>query len=215
MSSPFDQSTYQVRFDWGADGLARLAAADVYVVVDVIGFSSRAAAAVRADGTAPLGGAPDAPGDGRDADDGAALARAAAAQPHTPLVIAGALRNASAVARAIRAEQERRGGRTFVAVLAAGERDPRSAGIRFAVEDQLGAGAIIDALAALGIDHSSPEAVVAAESFVALRRAVRHLLTASGSGRARADMRDEVRAAAAVDDLDVVPVVRDGALSPL
>ncbi|PZO55635.1 MAG: phosphosulfolactate phosphohydrolase, partial [Leifsonia xyli] len=40
MPSPFDQSTYQVRLDWGGAGLARLAAADVVVVVDVLRFSS-------------------------------------------------------------------------------------------------------------------------------------------------------------------------------
>ncbi|MDF2508354.1 MAG: phosphosulfolactate phosphohydrolase, partial [Microbacterium sp.] len=28
MPSPFDQSTYQVRLDWGVAGLARLAPAD-------------------------------------------------------------------------------------------------------------------------------------------------------------------------------------------
>ena len=34
MSSPFDQSRYQVRLEWGDDGLARLAASDVVVVTD-------------------------------------------------------------------------------------------------------------------------------------------------------------------------------------
>ncbi|RBO74404.1 phosphosulfolactate phosphohydrolase, partial [Microbacterium sp. H6] len=40
MPSPFDQSTYQVRLDWGTAGLDRLAGADVVVVVDVLRFSS-------------------------------------------------------------------------------------------------------------------------------------------------------------------------------
>ena len=43
---PFDQSTYQVRLDWGVDGLDRLAPADVVVVVDVLRFSSTVADAV-------------------------------------------------------------------------------------------------------------------------------------------------------------------------
>ena len=130
------------------------------------------------------------------------------------LVLLGALRNASAVADAVLAEQQRRGGRTSIAVIAAGELTGTDAGatVRFAVEDQLGAGAIIDALGALGIDHTSPDAAVASESFRALRRAVTHLLTASGSGLELIEQgrRDEVLAAAAVDAASVVPVLRDG-----
>ena len=60
---------------------------------------------------------------------------------------------------------------------------------------------MIAALGDLGIDHCSPEAAVVGEGFRALRGAMRHLLTASGSGRALADAgrRDEVLAAAALD----------------
>ena len=85
--------------------------------------------------------------------------------------------------------------------------------MRFAVEDLLGAGAVVDALADLGIDHSSPDAAVAGEGFRALRGAARHLVTASGSGREleAAGRRDEVLAAAAVDAASVVPVLREGA----
>ena len=70
-------------------------------------------------------------------------------------------------------------------MIAAGELAGRgpAAPLRFAVEDQLGAGAIVDALGALGIDHTSPEAAAACEAFRGLRGAVRHLLTASGSGQ--------------------------------
>ena len=148
---------------------------------------------------------------------GAAVAEAAAARG--ALVLLGALRNASAVADAVLAEQQRRGGRTSIAVIAAGELTGTDAGatVRFAVEDQLGAGAIIDALGALGIDHTSPDAAVASESFRALRRAVKHLLTASGSGLELIERgrRDEVLAAAAVDAASVVPVLRDGVFRAL
>ncbi len=87
-----------------------------------------------------------------------------------------------------------------------------SAPVRFAVEDQLGAGAIIDALGARGIDHTSPDAAVASEAFRALRRAMTHLVTASGSGLGliQAGRRDDVLAAAAVDAASVVPVLRGG-----
>jgi 2-phosphosulfolactate phosphatase len=185
VSSPFDQSTYQVRFDWGKDGLARLAPADVVVLVDVLETSTRVIAALDRDASTAAG----------------PLGQLA---PGTALTLVGALTNASAVAGAVLAEQKRRSARTSVAVVAAGD------GGRFAVEDLLGAGAIIAALADRGIDHSSPEAAVACEAFRALRGATRHLLTASGPGRALAARADEVRAAAALDASSVVPVLRGG-----
>ena len=206
-SSPFDQHRYQVRLEWGVAGLQRLAPADVVVVVDVLRFSSTVTDAVARGERVGL----DA--DARAASlNGAAVADAAA---HTgAIVMIGCLRNASAVAAAILDEQRRRGARTSIAIIAAGERVSRAEGaaVRFAVEDHLGAGAIVDALAALGIDHTSPEAAAACESFRGLRGAVRHLLTASGSGQELLDVdrRDEVLSAAAVDAASVVPMLRDG-----
>lgn len=203
---PFDQSRYQVRFDWGREGLERLAPAEVVIVVDVLRFSSTVAARVAAGEPVAL-----------DADahavsiNGAALAEAASAQA---TVLLGGLCNPAAVARAVLTEQQRRGARTSITVLAAGElagRDPDAA-LRFAVEDLLGAGAVIDALGALGIDHTSPEAAAACEAFRGLRGAARHLLTASGSGQelVERDRRDDVLAAAAVDSIAVAPVLRGG-----
>jgi len=201
----FDQSFYQVRLEWGIDGLARLEPADIVVVVDVLRFTTAAADAaargekLRLDHGGSVNGAP--------------LAAAATGA----LVLAGSLRNAGAVARAILAEQQRLGGRVSIAVLPAGERAKDAAdAIRFAIEDQLGAGAIIAALSDLGIDHISPEAAVACESFRALRGAVRHLLTASGSGLELIErgLRDEVVHAAEIDAVDAVPVLRDGAFEP-
>lgn len=205
--SAFDQHRYQVRHEWGAAGLERLAPADVVVVVDVLRFSTTVTDAVARGESVPLDEAAHAV-----SLNGAAVAVAAASTGC--LVMLGCLRNASAVARAIRAEQRRRGDRTSIAILAAGELAGRESGapLRFAVEDQLGAGAIVDALGALGIDHTSPEAAAAGESFRGLRGAVRHLLTASGSGQELLDLgrRDEVLNAAAVDAASVVPVLRDG-----
>lgn len=203
---PFDQATYQVRLEWGVDGLARLAASDIVIVVDVLRFSSTVTDAAARGEDVALDEAAQAV-----SLNGAAVAEAAAATG--AVVMLGALRNASAVARAALAEQGRRGVRTSIAVIAAGERDSRESGaaLRFAVEDHLGAGAVIDALGTLGIDHTAPDAAVAAEGFRALRGAVRHLLTASGSGQeliARG-LRDEVLAAATIDAASVVPVLRD------
>jgi 2-phosphosulfolactate phosphatase len=143
---------------------------------------------------------------------GAAIAEAAGASGAT--VLLGCLRNAGAVAAAVLDVQRRRGDRTAVSVIAGGEHAGREDGapLRFAVEDQLGAGAIVDALGSLGIDHTSPDAAAAAEAFRGLRGALRHLLTASGSGQELLDRdaRDEVLNAAAVDAASVVPVLRDG-----
>jgi 2-phosphosulfolactate phosphatase len=204
----FDQSSYQVRLDWGVDGLVRVAPSDVIVVVDVLRFSSTVIQAVENGRTVELDAAAHAV-----SINGAAVAEAAAGSGAT--VLLGGLRNASAVARAIMAIQHERGDRTSIAVIPCGERVSADAvaPLRFAVEDLLGAGAVVDALADLGIDHSSPDAAVAGEGFRALRGAARHLVTASGSGREleAAGRRDEVLAAAAVDAASVVPVLREGA----
>lgn len=203
----FDQSSYQVRLDWGVDGLVRVAPSDVIVVVDVLRFSSTVIQAVENGRTVELDAAAHAV-----SINGAVVAEAAAGSGAT--VLLGGLRNASAVARAIMAIQHERGDRTSIAVIACGERVSADAvaPLRFAVEDLLGAGAVVDALAELGIDHSSPDAAVAGEGFRALRGAVRHLVTASGSGREleASGRRDEVLAAAAVDAASVVPVLREG-----
>ena len=197
MLHPYDQSTYQVRFEWGVDGLSRLAPADIVVLVDVLGLSAAAIAAVESGDTLRTDAEPAAAG----------LVDAAASTG--ALVLVGGIRNAGAVAAAVLAEQERRAARTSIAVIAAGE--PTGTSLRFAVEDHLGAGAVITALADRDIDHSSPEAAAACESYRGLRRATRHLLTASGSGRALADRVEAVHAAAAVDTSTAVPVLRGGA----
>ena len=213
MSSPFGQSRYQVRLEWGDDGLARLAASDVVVVVDVLRFSSTVTTRVAAGGAVPLDAAAHAV-----SLNGAATCRAAAALDPAPIVLLGCLRNASAVAEAIADEQRRRGARTSIALIAGGELVPADAGAaartarRFAVEDLLGAGAIVDALGVRGIDHTSPEAAAAGEAFRGLRAATRHLLAASGSGQELAERgaHDEVRAAAELDASTAVPVLREG-----
>jgi len=171
MPTPLDQSRYQVRFDWGSTGLARLAPGDVTVVIDVLVDTDT------------------------DADRIGAEASGAGST-----VLRGGLRCAGALAEAVIAEQHRRQARTSVVVIACGAADA-GGGTRFAVEDLLGAGAVIDALAARGIDHTSPEAAAACEAFRGLRPALRHLLTASGTGQtwAEAGRREDVLAAASVD----------------
>lgn len=93
-------------------------------------------------------------------------------------VLQGGIRNRRALAAWVLDRQAARGGRFVVAVVAAGELWP-DGGPRFAVEDLLAAGAVIDALTDVGLDHCSPEAAAAAASFSALSNATKHLISAS------------------------------------
>ncbi|MBM3714498.1 MAG: phosphosulfolactate phosphohydrolase, partial [Actinobacteria bacterium] len=173
------------------------APAHVVVVVDVLGLTGAALAAAER-------------GETLTTDDGTSSAVARAAAERGAHVVVGGVRNAAAVAEHILGVQRARGERTSIALLPVGSSE--AAASRFAVEDLLGAGAVIAALGDLGIDHGSPDAAVAGEGFRALRGATKHLLTASGTGRALADQgrRDEVLAAAARDAASLVPVLRDG-----
>jgi len=101
-------------------------------------------------------------------------------------VIAGSLNNRTAIAQWVTQRQAAKGDRVAVAVIAAGELRP-DGGLQFAVEDLLGAGAIIDALAAEGHDYSSPEAAAACAAFTGLRGAVGHLVSASTTGKELAE----------------------------
>ncbi|GAA1055975.1 hypothetical protein GCM10017608_13680 [Agromyces luteolus] len=158
-AAPAAQSKYQVRFDQGAEGVRRIAPdADVLVWVDQVTDASGEGVD---DGSSPGAGVPDE-----------ALAGTTAA------VLAASVADAAAAAAWMLAEQERLGRRAFLAIVAAGRSDGG-----FAADDVLAAGAVIDALADLGIDDTSPEAAVACASYTGLRRAVAHLATASVGGR--------------------------------
>ncbi|MBP2436537.1 2-phosphosulfolactate phosphatase [Microbacterium amylolyticum] len=110
-------------------------------------------------------------------------------------VMAASLRNATATAQAVLDTQTARRQRTSVALVLAGDDGA------FAVEDYLAAGAIADALTQRGLDHSAPDVAVAAEGFHGLRRAVKHLVSASATGVALAaeGYRERVAAAAEID----------------
>lgn len=185
------QQQYQVRFAWGVGGAARVApGAHLVVWTDVL----------------PAG----APLD--DAACRRALLRVAAAMPDGPEIVLGHLANAAAIAGRVTRLQAERGDRCVVAVVAAGRHQEPGDDVAeaageasdvpdapdFAVEDLLAAGAVVDALAAVGIDHTSPEAAAACAAYTGLRRAVKHLVSASESGAVldRAD----VHAALAVGD---------------
>lgn len=181
-ADPAAQTHYQVRFGRGPAALDTVAShADVVIWVDAL---------------------PDEPGSGTAAATTAPAAPAAPAVTSAPAIpappalagiplIAADLRNRSNAARWMLEQQVLAGTRVSVAVVAAAD----------TVEDTLAAGAVIDALAALGIDFSSPDAAVACASFTTLERAVAHLFTASITGRAliAAGYADVVAAASGID----------------
>ena len=144
---------------------------------------------------------------------GSALAFAARDHGATH-VFAGCLRNASATAAAARRLAGTDG---VIAVLAAGERWRGGTGpLRPAVEDLLGAGAILAALdpsASISAPGCSPEAAAARAAFVAARPRLREILPATVGGReliARG-WDDDVDAASALDVTVRAAVLRDDA----
>ncbi|PZF57344.1 hypothetical protein DEJ23_07610 [Curtobacterium sp. MCSS17_008] len=167
------QEKYQVRFAWGTAGADRIAH-DTHLVVwvDVL---------------------PDTRDAARGADPVARARAAAGLLPDGPEVVLGHLGNASAVAERVTSLQAGRGDRCVVAVVAAGRSTSAAADVADAageptdtgdvpepaVEDLLAAGAVVDALIAVGIDHTSPEAAAACAAYTGLRRAVKHLVSAA------------------------------------
>jgi hypothetical protein len=115
-----------------------------------------------------------------------------AALPAGAALITTGLANAVAAADWIMAEQLRLEKRFATAVIAAGA--DRNGQWRYAVEDQLAAGAVIDRLSELGLDATSPEAAAAEAAYRSLSRAVGHLMTASVSAHNGADAPGESRA---------------------
>lgn len=242
-----DQTPFDLRCEWGAEGVDALAPhADAVVVVDVLSFTTCVSVAVErgavvypyrfrdatAEAHAASLGATLAAHRGREtpaqpyslspvslatvppgtrlvlpSPNGSALAFAAKA--HDIPVFAGCLRNAAATARLAAPFG------AHVAVIAAGERWGRDAGtLRPAVEDLLGAGAILDALHMLRPAATlSPEVTVAVAAFRAMRDALPAHLLACASGRELAEggYAGDVTAAAALNTTDTAALLVDGA----
>lgn len=227
------QSGFGVRLCWGVTGLQALADEVAAVaLVDVLRFTT--ALDVAASAGAIVGVAPwpldraDSP-DGVEMADGTGPRRlslspgslvglaageriilpsangshiSVAAADAGVAVVGGCLRNAVAVARWL---DERAGGGA-VAVVPCGERWPDGS-LRAAVEDLLGAGAIVSHLA--GERSCSPEASAARAAFEAARAEIATALAESVSGRElRAKgLEDDVLFSAEVDVSECVPVL--------
>lgn len=159
---------------------------------------------------------------------GSALAFAAA-EAGANRVLVGSLRNASAVGRAVAESGPVGGPDPIVTVIAAGERWRGTTGpLRPAIEDLLGAGAILSAaatamkgvsevaggssphVAAGAGDRVSPEARVAMAAFAEAEPHLAQRLSDCGSGRELIDRgyRSDVELAAALDCSSVVPTLR-------
>jgi 2-phosphosulfolactate phosphatase len=133
-----------------------------------------------------------------------------------PHLLVGALLNANAVSHVVAsllAEDERRA----VSVIACGERwlDLSEDGaLRFAIEDYLGAGAILVSLAEHPSLILSPEAQVCAGAFYQARPRLGELLMNSYSGQelTQAGFGGDVEHACKLDMYKSVPMMRDGLL---
>jgi 2-phosphosulfolactate phosphatase len=202
----FDQHAYTIRCEWGAHGIAALAPdSDVIVIVDVLSFSTcvdvavaRGAliypypwkdesaerfatsinAALASSDRATPGGYSLSPASLRTipagtrmvlpSPNGATLSHATGATP----TLAGCLRNARAIAQLAQTIGRR------VSIIAAGERWPDGS-LRPALEDWIGAGAIIAHLAG----SRSPEAEAAQRSFLQIQPELERHITECSSGR--------------------------------
>jgi 2-phosphosulfolactate phosphatase len=241
-TNPFDQHDFEVRFGWGGAGLKALQSdVSAIVVVDVLSFSTcvdvatgRGASVLpyrwQDEGVAEFAKQHSAVVAGERGSPGAwSLSPAslmaippgtrlvlpspngstlvAAAADIGCLVVVGCLRNATRVGREISTLEPP------VAVIAAGERWTGSESrLRPAVEDQIGAGAII---AAAGWGSRSPEADAAAAVFEAARHRLLEIIGSSESGRelSQRGFDEDVAIATDHDSSASYPLLEDGSLT--
>lgn len=232
-----DQRDYAIRCEWDARGVTTLARADVAIIVDVLSFCTTVDVALGRDAhVLPYGGAAvDAPAFAQEHGAEIAGSRSGWASPYSispaslttipagtrlvvpspngsrlaalasergSLVVAGCLRNASAAAAWAASHGE------TICVVPAGERWS-DGGLRPAIEDLIGAGAIIRHLAG----RRSPEAEAAVALFTATKDRLAEYLLEVASGRELVERGYEadVLLAAQHDVSDLSPLLVDGA----
>jgi 2-phosphosulfolactate phosphatase len=229
----YDQAEFSIRCEWGLKGVEMLAPiSDVVIIVDIFSFStcveiatSRGAivypyrgqydlaqefanslgAYLAGDNAWGYSLSPstlvDIPGGTRlvlPSPNGSLLSLSTG----TAVTLAGCLRNAGAVAHAARSYGKR------IAVIPAGERW-RDGSLRPALEDWIGAGAILQHLQG----DLSPESQAAVASFEAARPHLLHQLEHCSSGKekqSRGEAKD-ISLAGALDISENVPALRSGA----
>lgn len=234
----FDQGSFDIRCEWGMEGLQELLPdSRAVVIVDVLSFTTSvdiaagngalvypfrskddsAAAFARSRNALLANATRDFEGGGFSLSPSSLLeipAGTALVLPSpngstlslstggTP-TFAGCLRNATALAGVLRQYA------TGISIIAAGERWKQQQTLRPAIEDLIGAGAVIHALEGF----RSPEAETAARVFEAYKDDLEPVLRASGSGKELIGrgFAADVRIAAALDASRCVPVLKDGA----
>ena len=228
----FTQDGFGVRLEWGMEGVEALAPhCTVLVIVDVLSFSTTVDMIVGQGGRIALrpGGEDGTSGLRRPSavkeinkdeeivmtsPNGGRLAERASLQTQ---VLVGCLRNAAAIAdKAIDIAD-----RGPVGVIAAGEQwgvnmythNPEGK-LRVALEDYIGAGAIVSELLGLGYEPASPEAALAATSFRAAEPYLADLLGACGSGLELGDkgLTEDVALAGQVNVSKATPTLVRGIL---
>ncbi len=234
----FDQGPFDIRCEWGMEGLQELRSVSrAVVIVDVLSFSTcvdiaagngaivypyrskdqtaaayaRSRDALMANATREFerGGYSLSPSSLVDIPSGTALvlpspngSALSLATGDTP-TYAGCLRNATALAGFLQRYE------TGISIIPAGERWKQQQTLRPAIEDLIGAGAVIHALEGT----RSPEAETAARVYEAFRDDLATVLCTSGSGKELIGrgFATDVRHAAALDASGCVPVLKDGA----
>ena len=232
----FDQREFDIRCEWGESGAVRLApTSDAVAIVDVLSFSTcvdvavsrgarvypyrwkdesavayaRSLGAVLADFDRKFDtGYSLSPTSLLNISEGTLLvlpspngSTLALATGRVP-TFAGCLRNAAAVASALRKTGKR------ISLIPAGEKW-EDGGLRPAVEDLIGAGAIIRHLPG----NRSPEAELAVAAFMKFESEILSSLKRSGSGKELIGrgFESDVDLAAALDVSDCVPSLAEGA----
>lgn len=225
------QDAYEIRCEWGAHGIDAVARDAVAIIVDILSFSTAVTIAVERGATVfpwahdhacavtfarqqdaivaakrALDTPSLSPSSLRDLEPGARLVVPSpngsrlsihAARVARSVVVAS-LRNATAVAKwAIQQGPP-------IALIPAGEQW-EDGSVRFAVEDLLGAGAVIAAMRG----SKSPEALVAEGLFSRGNVAETIRATASARELIERGFAEDVELAMAVDVNEVVPVLRD------
>jgi 2-phosphosulfolactate phosphatase len=217
----FAQSEYDLRCEWGLQGMLHLApASDAVVIVDVLSFSTAVDIAVANGASVQPCRWKDDPSAPRSLDryslsptslrtipagtplvlpspNGSTLSLSAGTVP----VFTACLRNASAVAAYLAKTAAR------VAVIPAGERWEDGT-LRPCLEDQIGAGAVLSPLPGT----RSPEAEMAVAAFEYFRGDLLRALLRCGSGRELVDrgFACDVELAAEYGVSVAVPMLRDG-----
>lgn len=238
----FTQDGYDIRLEWGAEGVATLAEhCGALVIVDVLSFSTsvdiavgrgarilplpwrdeRAAAAAKAAG-AVLGGERSwslRPSSLLDIPAGTLLALAS---PNGATLATKAAATGTRVlagclrnARSVAGQALATAGGRPVGVVPAGERwDVDGRPLRPCVEDLLGAGAIVAAMLVLGGGIASPEALMASRAALATDDLAAAVVGCSSGRELIAHGRpQEVELAAELDVSTAAPVLVDGVLA--